>query len=151
MKKCEKCGKKFDEEEVYSEFPGSVDSPFPLSYDMFDRDLCLECAIEQYENGNYLDECESCGKRIYPPNEQEEFERLIAHKVYEDRIGRYGILCAECAAERCLQEVRDRSCDWWCDKCGAYLNDQENFTVEKDRWKCAECGHINDVSYDNII
>ena len=40
--------------------------------------------------------------------------------------------------------------DWWCDRCGAYLNGQEGFDDHKYIWKCTECGHKNSISSDNI-
>ena len=47
--------------------------------------------------------------------------------------------------------VDDKDCDWYCDKCGAYMNNQPGFTTKHDEWKCAKCGYLNDVSDDNII
>ena len=40
--------------------------------------------------------------------------------------------------------------DWYCDKCGCYMNDQEGFDTSTGRWICAECGYENDVSENNI-
>ena len=40
--------------------------------------------------------------------------------------------------------------DWWCDRCGAYLNGQYGFSDRKRVWKCEECGHKNSISRDNI-
>lgn len=40
--------------------------------------------------------------------------------------------------------------DWWCDRCGAYLNSQNNFDDHKYTWKCTECGFKNSISKDNI-
>ena len=40
--------------------------------------------------------------------------------------------------------------DWWCDRCGAYLNDQDGFDDHKYIWKCTECGHKNSISASNI-
>ena len=39
---------------------------------------------------------------------------------------------------------------WYCDRCNASLNDQENFDDHKYIWKCTECGHKNSISRDNI-
>ena len=47
--------------------------------------------------------------------------------------------------------VYDRGCDWYCDNCGTYLNDQDGFTAISGTWRCEECGYLNDVSDDNII
>ena len=41
--------------------------------------------------------------------------------------------------------------DWWCDRCGAYLNDQDDFDDHKYIWKCTECGFKNSISSDNIF
>ena len=40
--------------------------------------------------------------------------------------------------------------DWWCDRCGAYLNSQERFDDHHYIWKCTECGHKNSISASNI-
>lgn len=42
-------------------------------------------------------------------------------------------------------------CDWTCDNCGAYMNDQPGFSVSSGSWCCKECGSWNDVSEDNGI
>lgn len=44
----------------------------------------------------------------------------------------------------------DLNCDWYCDECDAYMNDQPGFCAG-DTWICTECGSLNDVSEDNII
>ena len=31
--------------------------------------------------------------------------------------------------------------DWWCDRFGAYLNDQDCFDDYNYTHKCTECGH----------
>lgn len=41
--------------------------------------------------------------------------------------------------------------DWWCDRCDAFLNDQENFDDHHYVWKCTECGYKNSISSANII
>ena len=40
--------------------------------------------------------------------------------------------------------------DWWCDRCGAHLNDQIGFDDHHYIWKCTECGHKNSISATNI-
>lgn len=40
--------------------------------------------------------------------------------------------------------------DWWCDRCGTYLNVQNTFDDHKYIWKCTECGFKNSISKDNI-
>ena len=44
----------------------------------------------------------------------------------------------------------DTGCWCRCDNCYALLNEQPGFTTETDQWTCTECGHVNDVSYENI-
>ena len=38
----------------------------------------------------------------------------------------------------------------WCDRCDAYLNDQDGFDDHHYVWRCTECGHKNSISADNI-
>ena len=45
----------------------------------------------------------------------------------------------------------DNDCDWYCDCCHKYMNDQIGFTVKGGIWTCTECGTVNDVSESNII
>ena len=40
--------------------------------------------------------------------------------------------------------------DWYCDNCGAHLNNQKYFNDHKYTWKCKECGYKNSISWDNI-
>ena len=40
--------------------------------------------------------------------------------------------------------------DWWCDRCGAYLNEQYNFNDHNHTQKCTQCSHKNSISQDNI-
>jgi len=40
--------------------------------------------------------------------------------------------------------------DWFCDRCNASLNYQSGFDDSKYTWKCADCGHKNSISRDNI-
>lgn len=46
--------------------------------------------------------------------------------------------------------VLDLGCDWYCDNCGAKLNDQAGF-IAGSSWTCSQCGYFNDVSTDNIV
>ncbi len=45
----------------------------------------------------------------------------------------------------------DNNCDWICDYCGAYMNDQPGFDVTGGTWTCTECGAVNDVSENNVL
>jgi predicted RNA-binding Zn-ribbon protein involved in translation (DUF1610 family) len=40
--------------------------------------------------------------------------------------------------------------DWYCDKCGTYLNDQSGFNDHKYLWKCTKCGFKSSIFKDNI-
>lgn len=40
--------------------------------------------------------------------------------------------------------------DWWCDSCGAYLNDQDGFGDNNYTHKCTECRNKNSISRNNI-
>ena len=50
------------------------------------------------------------------------------------------------------RETSQNDKGYWCrcDNCYALLNEQPDFTTETDQWTCTECGHVNDVSYENI-
>lgn len=45
----------------------------------------------------------------------------------------------------------DKGCDWYCDECDTYMNNQPCFTTSSGEWTCTECGAINDVSENNIL
>lgn len=46
--------------------------------------------------------------------------------------------------------MSDMGCNWFCDSCGACMNDQPGFSAGGS-WECAECGEINNVTEDNIL
>lgn len=48
------------------------------------------------------------------------------------------------------REPRFPDIDWYCDRCGAYLNSQKNFDDHKYIWKCRKCGYKNSISLANI-
>lgn len=50
-----------------------------------------------------------------------------------------------------MTSSRDGDCDWACDYCGVYMNDQRDFTVRNGTWKCKNCGALNDVSSSNVL
>ncbi|MBW3080454.1 Sec23/Sec24 zinc finger-containing protein [Bifidobacterium saguinibicoloris] len=39
---------------------------------------------------------------------------------------------------------------WWCDGCGAYLNDQSGFTDRNGHWQCAMCGYDDPIDESRI-
>lgn len=48
------------------------------------------------------------------------------------------------------REPRFPGIDWYCDHCGALLNNQKHFDDHKYTWKCTKCGFKNSISLDNI-
>lgn len=48
-------------------------------------------------------------------------------------------------------DSNDSDCDWYCDECDTYMNSQHGFTTSDGEWTCTKCGHINDVSENNIL
>src|SRR4051812_1354488 len=41
--------------------------------------------------------------------------------------------------------------DWYCDECDAHLNYQSGFDDDRSAWACAECGHENRITADEIF
>jgi hypothetical protein len=40
--------------------------------------------------------------------------------------------------------------EWYCDRCGAYLNEQDDFDDHNKVWKCTCCGYTNQLTIENI-
>jgi len=105
---CEKCGKEFDESEAADEFDEeTMYSSVAVSYYAFDRCLCGECAVQEYENGNYYETCECCGKRFNPEDEESDFQNQVSYKVSDADMFEFGILCADCAAEKLFESIEE--------------------------------------------
>ena len=49
------------------------------------------------------------------------------------------------------EKERKQGVLWFCDECETYLNVQPGFSAKAGIWQCSECGHINDISKDNIV
>ena len=107
MTVCEKCGKQFEEWDAETEFENGVSSSFPVSYDQLGKCLCGDCAIEEFENGNYYETCECCGKQFNPDSEQFGFSNQVSHKVIDADMYEFGIHCADCAAIKLLDSLED--------------------------------------------
>lgn len=99
---CERCTKKFDEEEAREEFESKMPSK---SYDNFEKRLCGECAIDainNIESGIYFEYCERCGKKYYPADDDSKFESM-----HSNEYGTYAdisdltseLLCLDCAID----------------------------------------------------
>ena len=41
--------------------------------------------------------------------------------------------------------------DWFCDRCGAYMNNQPGFDDSREWCQCARCGWPNDLRPGNIV
>lgn len=41
--------------------------------------------------------------------------------------------------------------DWYCDNCGAYLNDQRGFDGEYGIFTCKQCGYDNRIDATQIV
>lgn len=119
MNTCERCGIEFDEQEAENEFNDGVEATLEVHYRQFRRCLCGACAIAEYENGNYFETCEYCGKEFNPEEEKSAFDRQVAYKVTVANLYQHGILCADCAAERLLGGLDD--IDGTHDGCNVYV------------------------------
>ena len=118
---CEICGIEFDDFNIEDEFYDAVTaSCHPLSYDNFGKTICCDCAVDEYERGNYFEQCTDCGKRFYPEEEYNEFNyEAESHGIFEADMWEEDVLCAECALKRLEKAVEsdyengytDRG--WW--------------------------------------
>ena len=104
---CEKCGVEFDENEAECIFDDNDVASFSVDYYRLNRCLCGNCAIEEYERGNYSEECECCHKKFFPEDEKIKFESLVSNRVTDADMYEHGILCADCAAEKLREEIDD--------------------------------------------
>lgn len=59
-------------------------------------------------------------------------------------------VCNNCNYSITLKKLK-KTIYWFCDGCGAFMNDQKGFNTKKKTWKCRECGMKNDVSEANIV
>lgn len=58
--------------------------------------------------------------------------------------------CSKCGYSLLDSEFKNNYVFWFCDKCGAFLNNQKRFNIKSDTNKCQKCGYINDTSKLNI-
>lgn len=139
MPKCEKCDKEFDLEEVEWEFEQNIDANFPVSYERLERMLCIDCAEEEFYNGNYYEYCEICGKKFYPLDDEREFENLVSHKISDADMYDEGIVCAECAAKILLDSLEDDEDEVRpCPECGGCLH------WDGEVWECSNCDYTEE-------
>ena len=94
---CERCGKEFDKEDAREEFEDETGKNF----DYLTETLCGDCAIQAINNkedGVYLELCENCGARFDPFVDEMEFQRQTGDDGVEiDMFGKY--LCLNCSLE----------------------------------------------------
>ncbi|MCC8097574.1 MAG: hypothetical protein LIO44_03255 [Eubacterium sp.] len=58
--------------------------------------------------------------------------------------------CENCNYELSVDEFEDDYVFWFCDECGAYLNNQDGFDRSASKHICRNCGYENDTTFDNI-
>lgn len=105
---CEKCGKEYNEWTVAEDFKEEVNSSVTyIDYENLGMNICSECATEIYHNGGYFETCECCGTMFNPEDEKHMFEQIVSSRVMFPDFGKYGILCAQCASDRLLNELDD--------------------------------------------
>ena len=108
---CEKCGKEFDEWTAETDFEEGVNISLSVSYHQLGRCLCGPCAIEEFNNGNYFETCECCGKQFYPCTEQLDFDYQVSKRITDADMYEYGVHCADCAAKKILDSLPDEELD----------------------------------------
>lgn len=69
-----------------------------------------------------------------------------------DRIKSTGLDVLETAIENAFNGSSDLDdIKWYCDDCGAYLNEQPGFDPDCGEWECTECGYENEIDSMAII
>ena len=59
-------------------------------------------------------------------------------------------ICNNCRYTLDEKEFLDDYVFWFCDECGVYLNDQDNFDRHSKKHICTNCGFENDTCFDNV-
>ena len=54
--------------------------------------------------------------------------------------------CDRCEYKLSCKEFESGVVFWFCDECGAFLNEQTNFSTESGKFICEVCDYENDVS-----
>ena len=60
-----------------------------------------------FENGNYFEECEICGKKFCPMEDELDFEKNVSDRVTGASMYDYGIVCAECAEKKLFEWIEE--------------------------------------------
>lgn len=58
--------------------------------------------------------------------------------------------CRKCDYELSVKEFEDDYVFWFCDTCGAFLNNQSKFNINETNHVCEKCGFNNDITPANI-
>ncbi len=58
--------------------------------------------------------------------------------------------CEDCGYHFSEQYFLNDCVFWFCDKCEAYLNNQEGFNKKSAKHICRNCGYENDTTFNNI-
>ena len=97
MPTCDVCGKRFNADKAEEDFQAELG--MSLIYDdHFDKTLCFKCAMEAFENKEYYEVCENCGKRFNVIEELTQLQ-MTTNDYSLDTSDFDSILCAECAYE----------------------------------------------------
>lgn len=95
MKKCQRCGKRYDPSEETDTFMMECG----LDYNGVTEDICAECAsqaLDDNEDGIYIETCSKCGCKYDP---------VIAESIFRDRFPNSSnsvwtfIMCADCSSD----------------------------------------------------
>ena len=91
----------FDSAFIEEDFVVAVRSQLsPICYDRLNKEICLDCAVEEYEAGRYVEECECCGVSFNPEDELMEFQSNFEYGSTEYNMWDNGIYCARCAIKK---------------------------------------------------
>ena len=84
MPKCEICNEVFDRKEAEGIF---IEETFLLSYDNIKRCLCGSCAVELaesgFDEGDYIEICEECGKEYDYYTAQDEYRGALEERHFD--------------------------------------------------------------------
>ena len=109
MPKCDCCGKRFDVDEANEDFECEYGMDL-TNGNHFNERLCFECAKEAFEDKEYYDFCEKCGKRFHIGDDDLRFENECGeyHLDYGVRseISEL-ILCADCALDAAREQYEE--------------------------------------------
>ena len=59
-------------------------------------------------------------------------------------------LCPDCGW-KWLDKDKEEGILWFCDDCETLMNIQPGFNTDTRKWRCRECGFVNDVTEENLL